>query len=239
MTTGIYGFYWDEGELYIGKSENIERRFRDHISHMISNSHHSYKVQQKYTEWAGILPDLFVIEKCSISELVEREKFYIKKYNSYFKGLNCTIGGDGRSDPGSNNSKYSRIQILKVFSMLLSKTRTTDYIRKRTKVNISTIKGIKSCRQHLWLQDLFKDKYAQLSNSGHRTSFSDFNKGLDNKLLGPDGIIYTVTNLRQFVLERPDLVTSDRVSISKILREIPKYKSCKGYTKYIRESEKE
>lgn len=231
MTMGIYKLYWDEDKVYIGKSENLERRFQEHIARIKKGTHHSHKVLDEYNTH-GLLPDIEVLEECSsIEYMYEREIYYISKFNSYVKGLNCTQGGDGRSAPGSNSSKYSKIQILKVFSMLLSKKYTTAQIVTRTKVKDSTIKGIKAGHQHLFLQRDYPELYLKLKESGRRTSFKDM-VNFDTRIVTPEGDIIQVDNLRHFVSTRRDLVLSDRLAISRVLEGRYKYKSCKGYTKF-------
>ena len=76
------------GKTYIGQSNDIERRFKEH----------KYKKDipveiaiQKY----GIENFIFeILEECSIDELDEKEKYYINLYNTYRgNGYNCNEGG--------------------------------------------------------------------------------------------------------------------------------------------------
>lgn len=231
MSMGIYKLFWEPDRVYIGKSENLHRRFLEHHARILAGTHHSYKVNKEYQIY-GIPPDIEVIEECSsIEEMFLKEVEYIRQFNSYSNGLNCTQGGDGRSDPGSNNSKYSKIQILKVFSMLLSKKYTTVEIVIRTKVKEATIKGIKGGRQHLFLLRDYPELHANLSSSGRRTSLQDMVE-YDTRIVTPEGEVILVDNLRQFIKSRPDLLESDRGGISRVLEGRKKYVSCKGYVKY-------
>src|SRR5699024_942578 len=78
------------GKSYIGQSKRISRRWREHKrgteDSVIS------KAIKKYGEDNFIFE---VIEPCSVEELDAKEVFYIKKYETYKKGYNMTIGGDG------------------------------------------------------------------------------------------------------------------------------------------------
>jgi DNA-binding CsgD family transcriptional regulator len=47
-----------------------------------------------------------IIEECSISELIDREIFFINKYDSHKNGLNCTLGGQGTF--GYNHTEESK-----------------------------------------------------------------------------------------------------------------------------------
>lgn len=88
----------DNGKSYIGQSNDIERRFKEH----------KYKLDipveiaiQKYGAEAF---DFDIIEECSLEQLDERERYWIAFYNTY-KGIgyNCSEGGgDNR---GENNGR--------------------------------------------------------------------------------------------------------------------------------------
>lgn len=76
-------------KIYIGQSNNIERRYKDHF------------------EWPKYKQDIDkaiinegkdnftfeIIEECNLNELTEREKYWIQYYNSFEDGYNMTKGG--------------------------------------------------------------------------------------------------------------------------------------------------
>lgn len=83
---------------YIGKSQNIEKRWQYHISQYCNQREYDkplYKAFRKY----GVSNFSFEIleelnedyEKVSN----EREKYWIQYYNSFHYGYNATLGGDG------------------------------------------------------------------------------------------------------------------------------------------------
>ena len=83
------------GKCYIGITEKtLEERFSQHLSKYRNNSHRSlYNAMHKY----GL--DNFVVEVVednimSYSELLEKEMYYIKLYDSYNNGYNMTTGGE-------------------------------------------------------------------------------------------------------------------------------------------------
>jgi len=83
------------GKLYIGKTiKSLEIRKNNHLKNIRSG--HSSKLYNSIRK-NGI--DCFLWEeiiKCyNINSLNELECFYIKKYNSFKKGYNMTMGGDG------------------------------------------------------------------------------------------------------------------------------------------------
>lgn len=88
------------GKCYIGKSIDIKDRWMRHRSRAFQESDNAYdsyfyRAIRKY----GLVNFIFeVLEECEVSQLDEREKYYIGIYDSYFKnnkGYNMTRGGDG------------------------------------------------------------------------------------------------------------------------------------------------
>lgn len=82
-------------KCYIGQSDNIKRRWKDHRGSAFNPNdadynHPLYRSMRKH----GIENFLFeVLEECSKDNLDDREIFYIAKYNSYEDGYNLTKGG--------------------------------------------------------------------------------------------------------------------------------------------------
>jgi len=80
------------GKIYIGKSINIERRWKEELNGQLND--HIKRSMDKY----GITNFKFsVILECEAEELDEKEKFYIDFYNSHHRdfGYNKTLGGEG------------------------------------------------------------------------------------------------------------------------------------------------
>jgi group I intron endonuclease len=94
----IYGIYSKKHDkiMYVGQtSEGYEKRFKRHIrcSWHKQNTSALYKSIRKYGT------DNFIIKcllECNNDLLNEKEIEYIEKYNTYSKGYNETIGGDGK-----------------------------------------------------------------------------------------------------------------------------------------------
>lgn len=98
MDCGIYKIENKiNGKVYIGQSQDISERWKQHLNSYTKESNVIYKAIRKY----GIDNFLFeIIEVCDIESLNEREIYYINKFNSYvgFKksnGYNMTKGGEG------------------------------------------------------------------------------------------------------------------------------------------------
>lgn len=83
---------------YIGKTERTcDIRWKEHIRAINDETKKSliHLAFQKY----GVENFSFEVleENIPIDELNKKEKEYIKKYNTFIDGYNCTIGGDGES----------------------------------------------------------------------------------------------------------------------------------------------
>lgn len=93
MSIGIYKFTNKiNGKVYIGQSIHIERRFQEHCQQAKHNPKTVFhNALQKY----GVENFLFeIIELCEDSQLDDKEKYYINKYNSLTpNGYNIQLGG--------------------------------------------------------------------------------------------------------------------------------------------------
>jgi len=104
---GIYKITKKEnGKSYIGQSNNIERRFKEH--------RHKTDIPielaiQKY----GV--DAFeykIIEECSLDELDEKEKYWIAYYNTYKGfGYNCNEGGGNNRCENNGRTKLTNEEV--------------------------------------------------------------------------------------------------------------------------------
>lgn len=75
----------------IGK---MEKRFKEHIYRCFTKNYNTklYNSMRKYGKENFIIT---LIEECDIESMYDREKYYIKEYDTYNNGLNSTLGGDG------------------------------------------------------------------------------------------------------------------------------------------------
>lgn len=90
----------DDGKVYIGKTNNFEKRKQEHFLDKRTNSMFDRALRKhgdESFEWS-------VLEDCipTLETANEREKYWIKQYNAYYRwdgsnGYNMTYGGDGGS----------------------------------------------------------------------------------------------------------------------------------------------
>lgn len=143
MTCGIYKIQNKiNSKVYIGQSINIEKRWNKHKSASQDVLDHSYETHlyRSFRKYGIENFDFSIIEECPIAELNQKERYWIQKYNSFFKGYNLTLGGD------SSGTEIKKEKIIGIFKDL----ETTDLIQKEIalKWNISEemVQGINTGR---------------------------------------------------------------------------------------------
>lgn len=198
MTIGIYALYWEEQDLiYIGQSQNIESRFKEHLYKLEKQNHTNYKVQDTYNKYGN--PKLVLIEKCDILELNNLEIYWTNEFDSINNGLNIVEAGKVGWGVNSNASKYTKWQILKVFSLLYKGKLSLINISTRCKVSYSLVQDIRRSVTHLWLRDTYPNKYELMLtfdriNTGH---YALANQNI-RLVKDPTGIIHEVLNIESF-----------------------------------------
>ena len=104
-------------KIYIGQSQDIERRWSNHIS---SAGKMRYKMSQALGEFGVENFSFEVIEECPIELLDEREIYWIKYYNSMDpNGYNMTEGGNSPRGEINPNAKFSTKLIYEIRKRVL------------------------------------------------------------------------------------------------------------------------
>ena len=92
------------GKIYIGKSINIQKRFKSHINDSFNENKPSYDhlIHKAIRKYVVENFSFDIIEQCNEKELNEKEIYWISFYDccvldSKEKGYNMTRGGDGSS----------------------------------------------------------------------------------------------------------------------------------------------
>ena len=131
------------GKSYIGQSVNIQKRFNAHKSVAFNPNDKNYDYPlycaiRKY----GLENFTFeVLEECDISELNDKEVYYISKYNTHSKlGYNQDDGGDH----ASHYLKLSDELVSEIIQRLKTSLDNSDYIGEDFGVTGRTIRSINS-----------------------------------------------------------------------------------------------
>lgn len=113
MSCGIYMWVSPSNKVYIGQSRNLEKRKKTFTMPGVvytSKSSAIDNARKKYSDFSKW--KYFVLEECKESELNDKEKFYIEKYNSFEKGYNSNDGFDFVADAVIESGKKKAKPIL-------------------------------------------------------------------------------------------------------------------------------
>lgn len=116
------------GKVYIGQSSNVERRFSQHKSPYEQERFSEKPLYRAFKKY-GIENFTFeILEECEISQLNEKEKFWIKENKSLIhqKGYNITCGGDGVSEENHPKHKLTKEDVIDIRTRYNNKERCKD-----------------------------------------------------------------------------------------------------------------
>ena len=92
MKSGIYKITnINNGQVYIGRASNIEKRWQEHKEALTAGTHHSYKLQECYNSLKNKndLKYEIIEEVAYENERVVKEQYYMDKYDAFHNGYNC------------------------------------------------------------------------------------------------------------------------------------------------------
>lgn len=216
MTIGIYCLKFNgTDKVYIGQSDNIERRFKEHLR-LFKNYTASTKLQEAYNTYGS--PNLLILAESSLDDLDIFEDEAISIYNSVNNGFNTYSYSNQaptrKYGEESGNAKFTNGQILEVFFLLISdKYYSADEISKITQVSSDIISKISCCSLHNWIRELYPMEYDILISKKYTRKAASSNlvsiKLGANKqgikypsIKSPEGIIFEIDNAYRFAKER-------------------------------------
>ena len=134
MTCGIYKIENKiNGKIYIGQSVNIERRWKDH---RVRSKYKNEILYDDIREYGIENFNWIIIEECNKTELKNKEKYYIKLYNSLYPyGYNKALGS-------GTPIKLNYEQAKEIKKALKETNETEISLAKKYKVHKNMITGI-------------------------------------------------------------------------------------------------
>jgi len=160
---GIYALYYlDEGLVYVGQAQNIQKRYTEHLNSLKRNKHANFKLKKAYDTYGT--PKLHILEECDIDELHDKEKMWTAEFDSINSGLNIVEAGVSGWGINSSQSKYTKIAVLKVFSLLTTTNLANIDISKKIKVSLRLVESIRNGYSHTWLKEAYPERYKLLKN---------------------------------------------------------------------------
>lgn len=167
---GIYKITNPIGEIYIGYSKDINRRFKEYQNYkfktqkLLKESIQKYNLENHKFE---------IVEECSLSNLKLKEKYWIEYYNSYKKGLNSNKGGGGVIQHANFSKK----------KMSKSHTGLKDTLETKLKKSQSQT-GIKRSKYKNKGVSLTENHKQNIGKSNSKPKPKDFGKKLSKILKG-------------------------------------------------------
>lgn len=176
MTMGIYKITNKTNKKsYIGLSMNIEMRWESHIKYAFKNCNDSYHKNKFYNAIRKYGKDNFtfeILEECKKEELMDREKFWIKYYDTLNNGYNLTVGGDisgydvqEENHPNVKLSKEDVIDIRKRYNN--HERRMEVYEIYKNKISLSGF--VKVWQGGTWKKTMY-EVYTEENKKFHKTN---------------------------------------------------------------------
>lgn len=155
---------------YIGLTNNIVRRRNRHFYDLRKNKHDNSFLQKEYNIY-GKENFSFTIEfegDVSYQEIGEKEKEYIKYYDSYKNGYNQNEGGN--FGPANGGSHLIENDILTILSVIEFMSRPGQVLSDIYGVSRTTISRIKRGVNH----NQYKEEYEKLSLEERKEIYQTF-----------------------------------------------------------------
>lgn len=138
---------------YIGLTNNIQRRRNRHFTDLRCNRHDNSFLQKEFNIY-GI--NNFSFEEIysgdiSYQEISEKEKYYIKLYDSYYNGYNQNEGGN--FGPSNGGSHLIKSDIFSICSALEFCSRPGSILANLFNITNTTVSRIKKKENHCQIID--------------------------------------------------------------------------------------
>lgn len=102
------------GKKYVGQSNDIERRYKEHCS-PTRWMHSKIPVEYAIHKYGKENFTLSILEECPVEKLNERETFWIRTLNTVEDGYNCNEGGGTKLQGANNpNAKLTESQVMEI-----------------------------------------------------------------------------------------------------------------------------
>jgi predicted GIY-YIG superfamily endonuclease/predicted transcriptional regulator with HTH domain len=83
----IYGLYFKiPNKYYIGKTNRLKNRIKEHTNLLEKNAHYNHKLQKAYNTYG--VPEILTLEICEDDEVFKQECYWIDKFKSVSNGYN-------------------------------------------------------------------------------------------------------------------------------------------------------
>ena len=195
MVKCIYMLMFPSKKMYVGLTSDLKTRLK---SHKNDSKYSQYPVHRAIRKHGWDQVTRIILENCgdcTLDYLNEREKYFIKHFNTFKKGLNCTLGGEGSM--GSKKSQATRDKISKKHRerwKRLSAKEKAEWAERTTK-NWNSFSEEKKTN----IRQKKKDHWKNLSDeekAAHAKKVRDAVKKRAVRAISPEGVIYEFKSCR-------------------------------------------
>ena len=155
-------------QSYIGQSNNIERR---KIEHFNNNKYICQSIDKAIQEYGKDNFSFEIIEKCSVEQLTEREKYWINYYDTFYHGYNQTKGGQ---------NEYNGRPILTIDDVIQIRIAYNNHEKRDEVYQLYFDKITKDGFYHIWegsrWKDIMPEVYTEENKNFHKNR-SRFSSG--------------------------------------------------------------
>ena len=175
------------GLVYIGQTvQTFKRRMRSHISHLQAGTHHNELLQRAYNKYGIDAFSFEIVETCDKDILDERERYWIKFYDSTnrSRGYNFESGGSVLkkhspetiqkfiySSRGENN-KLTKEQVVEIKKSIINGSSFKE-ISERYGVTNSCVYQIKNLGNWQYVAPELNEKLIATDTSRHVPHMSE------------------------------------------------------------------
>lgn len=145
--SGIYKLKFASGYYYVGQAQNIDTRYKTHLSDLTQNKHFNYKVQEQYVKYG--VPEVEVLELCPIAHLNGLEPNYINLEDIFCLNILSARPNQMRGE-NSPRSIYSRSELLPIVEYIANNRKVSHQkIADLFNIDVGTIHDISGGRGRL------------------------------------------------------------------------------------------
>ena len=142
-----YKFIPTQEIKYVGKTNNLDYRRKQHEEYDIINSNqreYHYPLSRAIRKYGKNNFEVIILEdNIPDNKIEDREIYWINFYNTYKNGYNQTAGGLG----GHHYEKFTEEEINEIIQMIKNKVPFND-ISKQFNISISHLSGINKGNKH-------------------------------------------------------------------------------------------
>ena len=159
----ISGIYCIENivnnKKYIGQSKNINDRWRRHKSELNRGNHDNDYLQKSWNKYGESNFSFYILDNCNLSELDEKEKYYIDFYKTLDRNYGYNLKSGGQNN-GSIASEYVRQKMSSSLKQAYAKNKELKDKRRQDALN-------------QWANPELKDKISGKNNGMYGKHHSD------------------------------------------------------------------